>query len=161
MLSGTACLPGRRSPCWVRPAQEVARTGEVRAGDRKGRHTTTDRELFPIHNGALLLDTPGMRELRILDLQEGLGHTFPEIAELADDCRFRDCSHASEPGCAVLRAVDEGRLSADRLASYRKLEAEADYERRKSDPRARAQHLAGHKTAMRTMKYHQKYQGSE
>ncbi len=140
---------------------EVARTGEVRAGDGKGRHTTTHRELFPIQNGALLLDTPGMRELRVLDLQEGLGHAFPEIEELAGDCRFRDCSHSSEPGCAVLLAATEGRLAADRLASYRKLEAEAAYERRKADPQARAERVAEHKTAMRTMKYHHKYQSPE
>lgn len=140
---------------------EVARTGDVRAGDRKGRHTTTDRELFPIHNGALLLDTPGMRELRLLDLQEGLGQTFPDIETLAGDCRFRDCSHTSEPGCAVLLAADEGRLDPDRLASYRKLEAEAAYERRRVDPRARADHVAEHKTAMRTLKHHPKYRRPE
>jgi ribosome biogenesis GTPase len=140
---------------------EVARTGEVRAGDRKGRHTTTHRELFPIQNGALLLDTPGMRELRVLDLQEGLGHAFPEIEELAGDCRFRDCSHSSEPGCAVLLAANEGRLAGDRLASYRKLEAEAAYERRRADPQARAEHVTEHKTAMRTLKYHHKYRSPE
>ncbi len=140
-------------------ASEVARTREVRPGDKKGRHTTTDRELFPIHNGALLLDTPGMRELRVLDLNAGLGHTFPEIEALAGECRFRDCSHSSEPGCAVLLAASENRLDADRLASYQKLEAEAAYERRKVDPRARAEHLAHHKTAMRTLKYHDKHKG--
>jgi ribosome biogenesis GTPase len=140
---------------------EVARTGDVRAGDRKGRHTTTDRELFPIHNGALLLDTPGMRELRVLDLQEGLGHTFPAIEQLGHDCRFRDCSHVSEPGCAVLLAEQEGRLDAARLASYRKLEAEAAYERRRIDPQARAEHVAERKTALRTLKYHPKHQNRE
>jgi ribosome biogenesis GTPase len=106
----------------------VTRTNEVRAGDRKGRHTTTGRELFPIRGGALLLDTPGMRELKVLDLDEGLGHTFPEIDELAAGCRFRDCSHSSEPECAVLAAVDQGLLGSDRLASYRKLMAEAAFE---------------------------------
>jgi ribosome biogenesis GTPase len=135
----------------------LARTGEVRSGDRKGRHTTTGRELFPIHGGALLLDTPGMRELKVLDLDEGLGHAFPEIEELSAGCRFRDCSHSSEPGCAVLEAVEEGRLDPDRLASYRKLEAEAEYQRRKVDPQARAEYVAEWKTAMRTVKHHQKY----
>ena len=86
---------------------------------------------------------------------------FPEIEELARDCRFGDCSHASEPGCAVLLAANEGRLSADRLASYRKLEAEAAYERRRTDPQARAEHVAEHKTAMRTLRYHHKYQSPE
>jgi ribosome biogenesis GTPase len=136
---------------------EVARTGEVRSGDRKGRHTTTGRELFPIHGGALLLDTPGMRELKVSDLDVGLGHAFPEIEELSGDCRFRDCSHSSEPGCAVLAAVEDGRLAPDRLASYRKLEAEAAYQRRKTDPQARAEHVAEWKTKMRTVKDHPKY----
>jgi ribosome biogenesis GTPase len=140
---------------------EIARTGEVRSADRKGRHTTTSRDLFPIHDGALLLDTPGMRELKVLDLEEGLGHAFPEIEELSADCRFRDCTHSSEPGCAVLAAVEDGRLDPDRLASYRKLEAEAAYERRRTDPQARAEHIAEWKTAMRTVKYHPKYKRGE
>jgi ribosome biogenesis GTPase len=142
-------------------ASDVARTGQVRAGDRKGRHTTTGRELFQIQGGALALDTPGMRELRVLALDEGLGQTFPDVQELAAGCRFRDCSHTSEPGCAVLQAVTEGRLGEDRLLSYRKLEAEAAYERRRVDPRARAERVAEHKTAMKTLRYHPKYQGED
>jgi ribosome biogenesis GTPase len=140
---------------------EVAQTGEVRAGDRKGRHTTTSREVIRIHNDALLLDTPGLRELRVLCLDEGLGRAFPEIEDLAGKCRFRDCSHQTEPGCAVLRAVEEGTLAADRLASFRKLEAAAEYERRKSDPRAMAEAVAEYKTAMKTLKYHPKHQRDE
>lgn len=138
---------------------EVARTGAVRSGDRKGRHTTTRRELLPIRGGALLLDTPGMRELRVLELDEGLGRTFPEIAALAAGCRFRDCVHSEEPGCAVREAVERGELPAARLESYRKLEAEAAHERRKRDPRAAAEHAAEHKTAVRTLRYHPKYRG--
>ena len=140
---------------------DLAETAEVRKSDRKGRHTTTNRQLFPIHGGALLLDTPGMRELKVLDLDEGLGHAFPEIAALAAECRFRDCAHASEPGCAVLAAVEAGTLDPERLASYRKLEAEAAYERRKTDPLARAEQLAEWKTAMRTLKFHPKYKDRE
>jgi ribosome biogenesis GTPase len=136
---------------------ELAQTGEVRPGDRRGRHTTTGRQLFPIHGGALLLDTPGMRELRIMDIEEGLERAFPEIEELSADCRFRDCTHSSEPGCAVLAAVEAGELDPDRLASYRKLEAEAAYERRRVDPQARAEYVAEWKTAMRTLKFHPKY----
>jgi ribosome biogenesis GTPase / thiamine phosphate phosphatase len=140
---------------------EVTETGEVRRKDRRGRHTTTGRELFPIPGGALLLDTPGLRELRVLDLEEGLDRSFPEIEELSRVCRFRDCSHSSEPGCAVLAAVERGRLGAERLASFRKLQAEAAYERRRIDPQARAEHVAEHKTTMRTVKYHPKYQREE
>lgn len=136
---------------------QVAPTGEVRAFDGKGRHTTTGRQLFPVSKGAVLLDTPGLRELRVLDLGEGLERTFPEIDGLATLCRFRDCSHVSEPGCAVLAAVEDGRLPEARLASYRKLQAEAAFERRRADPLAQAAHVAEHKTALKTVKVHPKY----
>ncbi len=136
-------------------------TGEVRAFDRKGRHTTTRRELFQIEGGALLMDTPGLRELRIWTLDEGLAGAFPEIDELAATCRFRDCRHDAEPGCAVVAAMEAGQLAADRLASYRKLVAEAAWIDRKSDPLARAAAVSEHKTAMKTMKHHPKYRRGE
>jgi len=132
-------------------------TGEVREGDRKGRHTSVTRQLFRIGNGALLLDTPGLRQLRVWDLDEGLERAFPEIELLAEHCRFRDCRHATEPGCAVLQAIEDGRLDADRLESYRKLQAEAAHEMRKSDPRARAEAVSEHKAAMKSLKHHPKY----
>jgi ribosome biogenesis GTPase len=135
----------------------VAATRAVRSTDRKGRHTTTRRELFQITGGALLLDTPGLREFRLRALDEGLAQTFPEIHALAAACRFRDCRHESEPGCAVLAAATTGTLDADRLASYRKLLAEAAYVERKHDPEAMAAAVAKHKTALRTLKYHPKY----
>jgi ribosome biogenesis GTPase len=135
----------------------VAETGEVRSGDRKGRHVTTRRDLYRIPGGALLLDTPGIRELRVWLLDEGLDQTFPDIEELAFDCRFRDCRHEEEPGCAVLEAVESGDLDPERLNSFRKLRAEAAYEVRKTDPRARAAAEAEWKTAMKTLKYHPKY----
>jgi ribosome biogenesis GTPase / thiamine phosphate phosphatase len=96
-------------------------TGEVRE-DERGRHTTTRRQLVPLPSGGLLLDTPGLRELQLsgADLDE----TFPEIAALAAGCRFRDCSHTHEPGCAVRAAVEAGELPRERLASYVKLAAE-------------------------------------
>jgi ribosome biogenesis GTPase len=137
---------------------DVALTGAVRERDRKGRHTTTRRELFQIAGGALLLDSPGLRELRVWDLDEGLDHAFPEIDELAASCRFRDCRHQAEPGCAVLEALEAGRLDPGRLASFRKLLAEAAFQARKVDPRARAAALAEFKTAMKTLKsHHPKY----
>ena len=140
---------------------ESALTGEVREGDRKGRHTTTARELFRIHNGALLMDTPGMRELRVVALDDGLDQTFPDIQVFAERCRFRDCTHVSEPDCAVLAAVERGALGEDRLTSYRKLEAEAAHDRRKRDPRAQAEHVADRKTSLKTLKYHPKHQRRE
>lgn len=139
----------------------VAATGEVRTTDRKGRHTTTRRELFQITGGALLLDTPGLREFRLWALDEGLAQTFPEIHELAASCRFRDCRHESEPGCAVLAAAAAGTLDAERLASYRKLLAEAAYMERRHDPEAHAAAVAKHKTALKTLKYHPKYRRDE
>jgi ribosome biogenesis GTPase / thiamine phosphate phosphatase len=135
----------------------LSATGDVREYDRKGRHTTTRRELFRLPGGALLMDTPGLREFRVWSLDEGLGHAFPEIEELASACRFRDCHHESEPGCAVIAAAEDGRLQAARLASYRKLQAEAAYLDRKSDPEAHAAAVAKHKTALKTLKYHHKY----
>ena len=139
--------------------EDVTRIGEVRERDGKGRHTTTRRELFRIPGGACLLDTPGIRELRIWLMEDGLAGAFPDIEELARGCRFRDCRHESEPGCAVLAAVESGVLDPGRLGSYRKLQAEAAYEERKTDPRARAAAVAEHKTALKTVKYHPKYRG--
>jgi ribosome biogenesis GTPase len=139
----------------------LALTAPVRPLDRKGRHTTTRRELFQIPGGALLLDTPGLRELRVWDLEDGLDRAFPDIEQLALGCRFRDCRHEAEPGCAVLEAVAAGGLDADRLASFRKLRAEAAHEARKADPRARAAAVAEHKTALKTLKYHPKYRGQQ
>jgi ribosome biogenesis GTPase len=101
--------------------EEFLATGEVR-GDELGRHTTSRRELVPLPGGGLLLDTPGLRELQLS--QADLEETFPEIAELAAACRFRDCTHTHEPDCAVLAAVAEGRVSRDRYESYLKLRDE-------------------------------------
>jgi len=135
----------------------VARTGQVRSGDRKGRHVTTRRQLYRIPGGALLLDTPGIRELRVWVLDEGLDHAFPEIEEIAQGCRFRDCRHEGEPGCAVQEALEAGNLDPDRLRSFKKLRAETAYEMRKNDPRARAAALSDFKKAMKSLKYHPKY----
>ncbi len=102
---------------------EVLRTAEVGEGD-EGRHTTTHRELVVLPSGALVIDTPGMRELQLWDGDEGMSASFEDVEVLAADCRFSDCSHTREPDCAVLRAVDTGVLPLDRLRSYRKLERE-------------------------------------
>jgi len=142
------------------PGQRAA-TAPVRDKDRKGRHTTTRREIFMLPGGALLLDTPGIRELRVWALDEGLGQAFPEIDEVAGDCRFRDCRHEGEPGCAVLEAAAAGRIDADRLASFKKLQAEAAYQARKTDPRAQQRAVAEHKSALKTLKYHHKFKRPE
>jgi ribosome biogenesis GTPase len=112
-------------------------TNTVRADDSKGRHTTTRRELIPLPDGSLLLDTPGIRALELWDDGTGLEAAFDDIAELAASCRFADCRHEHEPGCAVRGAVADGRLAAERLASHRKLEREVRSAAIRSDPVAR------------------------
>jgi len=104
--------------------EERQRTSAVREGDQRGRHTTTHRELVALPGGGLLLDTPGLRELQLWASDDGLKAAFDDIEALAPECRFRDCAHGQEPGCAVRAAVDAGELSVERLASYHKLEAE-------------------------------------
>jgi ribosome biogenesis GTPase len=104
--------------------QELQRTREVRAVDGRGRHTTTHRQLILLADGGLLMDTPGMRELQLWDVDEGLDATFGDVEELGTGCRFADCEHDREPGCAVRAAVADGRLATERLASYHKLQQE-------------------------------------
>jgi ribosome biogenesis GTPase len=103
--------------------RELLATNEIRK-DGRGRHTTTHRELVPLPSGALLIDTPGMRELQLWADEEVLDSTFAEIAELAAACRFSDCSHEHEPGCAVKSAIADGSLPRERFSSYRKLQRE-------------------------------------
>ncbi|MDT0307569.1 ribosome small subunit-dependent GTPase A [Streptomyces sp. DSM 44917] len=114
-------------------------TGEVRAVDGKGRHTTVTRELIPLPSGGVLIDTPGLRGVGLHDAAEGLEHVFAEIEELAADCRFGDCAHEAEPGCAVRAAVESGVLPERRLASYRKLLRENAWAAARTDARLRAE----------------------
>jgi ribosome biogenesis GTPase / thiamine phosphate phosphatase len=100
---------------------DLQRTREVRDHDQSGRHTTTHRQLIPLPSGALLVDTPGMRELQLWDGDGGVAAVFEDIESLAPGCRFTDCLHDSEPGCAVKAAAERGELGADRLESYRQL----------------------------------------
>jgi ribosome biogenesis GTPase len=104
--------------------EELQRTQEVRTTDGRGRHTTTHRQLILLADGGLLMDTPGMRELQLWDVDEGVEETFSDVENLGAACRFPDCEHDREPGCAVLAAVAEGRLPTERLASYHKLRRE-------------------------------------
>jgi ribosome biogenesis GTPase len=96
-------------------------TRGIREDDAKGRHTTTARSLHPLPSGGWLIDTPGMRALRLYDAAEGVAAVFDDIAALAASCRFSDCSHDTEPGCAVLAAIDAGELAPERLSRWRKL----------------------------------------
>jgi ribosome biogenesis GTPase len=104
------------------PAQATA---AVREGDRKGRHTTSSRHLLVVPGGGVLIDTPGLRSVGLTaSADSGVALAFPDVEEIAEGCRFRDCNHAGEPGCAVAAAVEDGRLDPDRADSYRKLQAE-------------------------------------
>ena len=131
-------------------------TQEVREDDSRGRHTTTHRELVPLPSGAVLLDTPGMRVLKLWTSEEAVDGTFPEIASLAERCRFRDCSHESEPGCAVLAALESGALTEERLESWRKLQRERRWLETRVDARARAAEEAKWKAIHKSMKHHPK-----
>jgi ribosome biogenesis GTPase len=115
--------------------ETLMKVQEVRDYDGKGRHTTTHRELIALPGGGALIDTPGMRELQLWDSDEGIGSTFSDITELASACKFHDCAHEEEPGCAVKAALDSGELPAERLASYRKQQRELAAIARKKDKR--------------------------
>ncbi|WP_076005141.1 ribosome small subunit-dependent GTPase A [Dehalogenimonas formicexedens] len=101
--------------------------GDVRLDDRMGRHTTTRRELIPLPGGGIVIDTPGMREIQMWGADSDLDGVFSDISQIAEDCRFKDCSHTSETGCAVLAAVERGDLDPARLENYRKLQKELEY----------------------------------
>ena len=112
-------------------------TGEVRS-DGRGRHTTSHRELIVLPDGGCLIDTPGMRELQLWEAAEGLERAFADVEELAAQCRFRDCAHETEPGCAVQAAIADGSLPAHRLEGYRRLLRELEFQQRRGDKRAQA-----------------------
>ena len=115
---------------------EMLRTREVRASDSRGRHVSTARQLVMLPGQGVLIDTPGMRELQLSDSGDAVGGTFADIEERAAGCRFRDCQHRTEPGCAVRAAVEAGEITAMRLGSFHKLLGEQAYQARQQDERA-------------------------
>jgi ribosome biogenesis GTPase len=118
---------------------EVMTTGATRAVDEKGRHTTTTRELIALPGGGALIDTPGLRSVGLFGGEAGVDQVFHDVLELAASCRFGDCGHVSEPGCAVIAAVASGVLAQRRLESYRKLLRENAWIASRSDARAAAE----------------------
>ena len=130
---------------------DVAATGGLRA-DGRGRHTTTHRELVRLDGGALLIDTPGIRGVGLVADDEALDTTFADVAELAERCRFADCSHTVEPGCAVLEAVESGDLPERRLASWRTLQREARFQAIRADRGAAAAERARWKRIARAQR---------
>ncbi|MFC0645149.1 ribosome small subunit-dependent GTPase A [Cellulomonas phragmiteti] len=128
--------------------RDVMATGGRRA-DGRGRHTTTHRELVPLAGGAVLVDTPGVRGVGLVAAPDALDTTFADVTDLAARCRFADCAHVAEPGCAVREAVESGELPERRLASWRKLAREAAYAARRSDARLAAEERARWRRVMR------------
>jgi ribosome biogenesis GTPase len=134
-------------------------TGEVRDWDARGRHTSVHRQLVVGAEGALIIDTPGMRELQLWDVDTPIAGAFPDIAELAAACRFRDCQHDREPGCAVKRAVADGTLAADRHENFLKLQREQEETARRRDERAILDAKRLGKIGAKSLKAMQKHRG--
>jgi ribosome biogenesis GTPase len=132
-------------------------TGEVREADGRGRHITACRELVMLPGGGIVIDTPGMRELQLWADGDSLKGSFDDIQELAVECRFRDCEHETEPGCAVKQAIEEGRLGGKRLKSYKKLRRELDVLAARKDQRARLDHRAKQKQLARRIRQMQRW----
>ncbi|WP_433577527.1 ribosome small subunit-dependent GTPase A [Nocardia brasiliensis] len=144
VLDGTVALigpsgAGKSTLANALLGQEVFATNAVRSADKKGRHTTVHRELRPLPNGGTLIDTPGLRGVGLWDAAEGIEKTFSDIESLAAQCRFGDCAHNGEPGCAVLAAIDSGELTQRRFDSYRKLAKENAWMAARTDRRLQAE----------------------
>ncbi|MGC9515442.1 ribosome small subunit-dependent GTPase A [Methanocrinis sp.] len=141
-----------------RGRQKIA---EIREDDGRGRHTTTARELLLLEKGGIIIDTPGMREIQLWDASDGLDDAFQDVIELAAGCKFSDCRHESEPGCAVKRAIEEGKLSEVRLESYRKLQRELLALERKKNPKLMAEEKKKWKKISKMAKEIQKRKAGE
>lgn len=134
-------------------------TQGVRESDSRGRHTTTSRMLMPLAGGGAIIDSPGMRELQLWASPEALEGVFEEIAVFAQECRFQDCTHTGEPDCAVLAALEDGRLDAARFASYGKLRAELRHRAVEQDIHAKIAQKKYWKSIHKQMRNHSKYKG--
>jgi len=143
---GKSTILNRLLGCAIQDVQEV------RQSDSRGRHTTTARQIFILAGGALLMDTPGLRELQLWDADDGISRAFADIDALAGECRFTDCSHKTEPGCAVQATIDAGALDLARLENWRKLQREQEFLRRKIDPESRHEQKQRIKQIMRGMR---------
>jgi ribosome biogenesis GTPase / thiamine phosphate phosphatase len=138
---------------------DAAATGTVREGDHRGRHVTTSREIHLVPTGGVLVDTPGLRSLSLAPDHGGVAAAFPDIEDLAADCKFGDCGHSNEPGCAVREAVEAGELDAERFANYLKLQSDLDVETRRDDPAAAREAKAAARTQSRAIKRFKKDRG--
>jgi len=133
---------------------DVMATQAIRAGDGRGRHTTVHRELLVLPDGGMIIDTPGLRSVGLYDATDGLAQVFSDVEDLATHCRFVDCGHDTEPGCAVTDAVARGELPGRRLASWRKLQREAAWMAARADARLRAEQPRRWKIVHKAMRNH-------
>ncbi len=136
--------------------ETVQAVQSVRQDDSRGRHTTTHRELILLPTGGVIIDTPGMREIQLWTGDEGLQSTFADIEIIAQQCRFRNCQHAHEPGCAVQEALQSGKLEAPRFSSYQKLQRELGYLERKQDQSSYLAEKERWKKITKSMRKHKK-----
>ena len=139
--------------------REVLATGEVREEDARGRHTSVHRQMVVLEAGGVIIDTPGMRELQLWDVDEAIDETFQDISALGAGCRFRDCQHDQEPGCVVKRAVETGELDAGRYASFLKLSHERAADEKRRDERALLDAKRQAKTTERSVRQLRKTRG--
>ncbi|HET9220791.1 MAG TPA: ribosome small subunit-dependent GTPase A [Terriglobia bacterium] len=137
---------------------DAQKTLEIRSGDERGRHATTYRRLFLMPSGGVLIDTPGMRELQLWDADRGLDDVFEDLAILGSKCRFRDCQHQTEPGCAVLEAIADGTLEPGRIDNFKKLKREQQFLERRRDAAAQAEQKKLWKRRHRALRHHYKSQ---
>lgn len=136
--------------------EAIQKVKAVRQGDDRGRHTTTHRELILLPNSSLIIDTPGMREIQIWASEQSLHSTFEDIEILAQKCRFRNCQHRQEPGCAIQQALQEGKLDYSRFLSYQKLQKELDYLTQKQDQKVYLDTKKRWKQITKSMRNHDK-----
>jgi ribosome biogenesis GTPase len=136
--------------------EERQATAAVRTTDSRGRHTTTSRMLIPLPGGGAIIDNPGMRELQLWAPGESLSEVFPDVRALAERCRFGDCTHTSEPGCAVREALENNNLDLSRWRSYRKLQAESRHQQTEQDALAKANKKKQWKNIHKAMRRHPK-----
>lgn len=132
--------------------EEIMKVNGIREVDSKGRHTTTHRQLIMLKNGTMIIDTPGMRELEMWAVEEGVDSAFEEINQISNRCKFRDCKHENEPGCAVKIALENGDISQERWRNYLKLKREAIFARQKENSNLRLQQKSKNKATRKFAK---------
>ncbi len=139
--------------------RDIQATKTIREDDAKGQHTTTYRELFLMANGGMIIDTPGLREIQVFGDQQIMKSAFSKIEELGSLCKYNDCSHVNEPGCAILAALSSGELDSKEMASYQKLQREIEYSNRKMDKRYSSNQKKKWKTINQNMRKRRKFEG--